>query len=506
MKVGLATEGTYPFHGGGVSVWCDQLVTGLHEHAFDVMAVCATGSEPVTWKLPRNVVGLHRLPLWLPVKSSRRGSRAARQEFAAAHRRFALALVDPDEAGAAGSFLDALRTMFDLRDLDLDAQQLSNESLGRLIDAWQEAARRRPGSRMQGVPMTFADALTATETISHFLRPLTYVPPKVDLVHAVSNGLAGLVGIVTKWTHGVPFALTEHGLYLRERYLNYLSVDESFPVRSLIMNFFRLLAAAVYGTADVIRPGSQYNQRWELRSGAEPERLQTIHNGVDPAHFTPDVGEPSVPTIAWLGRIDPLKDLHTLIHSFGRVVEEIPTARLRLFGGVPAGNEVYYRSCVQLVRDLRLARSVTFEGTVDSPATAYEAGHVFVLSSVSEGFPFTVIEAMASGKATVATDVGGVSEAVGDTGVIVQAGDTAAMARACIELLHDHDLRRSLGSRARSRVEERFSLQQSLAAYRDTYQGLLAIRPGRADATETAEHEASTSRRRVTRWTAQDAA
>jgi len=320
--------------------------------------------------------------------------------------------------------------------------------------------------------MTFADALTATDTISHFVRPLSLRPPEVDLVHAVSNGLAGLVGIVTKWVHHVPLILTEHGLYLRERYLAYLHGNESFPVRSIVMNFFRLLTAAVYQMADAVRPASLYNKRWELQSGARPDSLETVYNGIEPTRFGPSLSEPAVPTVSWLGRIDPLKDLHTLIHAFRDVVAEIPDARLRLFGGTPSGNEPYKLSCLLLVEELGLERSVTFEGVIESSAEAYEAGHVVVLSSVSEGFPYTVLEAMASSKATVATDVGGVSEAVGDTGVVVPARDPRALAAACIDLLRDEKKRRTLGDAARARVTEYFTLDQNLAAYRHTYQQL----------------------------------
>ena len=60
MRVALLTEGTYPFHQGGVSVWCDQLVRGLSRHRFDVHGLCATGAEHVVWKLPRNVDSVTR--------------------------------------------------------------------------------------------------------------------------------------------------------------------------------------------------------------------------------------------------------------------------------------------------------------------------------------------------------------------------------------------------------------------------------------------------------------
>ena len=111
----------------------------------------------------------------------------------------------------------------------------------------------------------------------------------------------------------------------------------------------------------------------------------------------------------WLGRIDPLKDVETLIRSFALVREQLPTARLRIFGAATKENEPYLARCVALRDELGLQECAVFEGRADSVVEAYHAGHVVVLTSISEGFPFTLIEAMAAGKATVATDVGGIA-------------------------------------------------------------------------------------------------
>ena len=66
MRVVLTAEGTYPHQFGGVSVWCDQLVRGLAGYEFTVVALVATGTEPVQWKLPSHLSQLVTLPLWGP--------------------------------------------------------------------------------------------------------------------------------------------------------------------------------------------------------------------------------------------------------------------------------------------------------------------------------------------------------------------------------------------------------------------------------------------------------
>ena len=80
---------------------------------------------------------------------------------------------------------------------------------------------------------------------------------------------------------------------------------------------------------------------------------------------------------------------------------------------------------------------MTFAGPVASSRDAFAAGHVVALSSISEGMPYTVIEAMMCGRATVSTDVGGVAETVGDAGLVVPPRDPRAFATACLELLTD---------------------------------------------------------------------
>ena len=66
MDVALIGEGTYPHQFGGVSVWCDQLVRGMPDYDFLLVALVATGTEPVRWSLPDNVTSVAAVPLWGP--------------------------------------------------------------------------------------------------------------------------------------------------------------------------------------------------------------------------------------------------------------------------------------------------------------------------------------------------------------------------------------------------------------------------------------------------------
>jgi glycosyltransferase involved in cell wall biosynthesis len=240
-------------------------------------------------------------------------------------------------------------------------------------------------------------------------------------------------------------------------------------VKALYLKFLRHLCATGYLEAAAITPGNAYNKRWEERLGAEPARIRTVYNGVDPACFPAVDGEPGVPTISWVGRIDPIKDLETLLRAFCLVHRDMPAARLRLFGSAPPGGEAYRQRCQALAAELGITGAARFEGRVTDIRDAYEAGSIVVLCSVSEGFPYSLIEAMTCGRACVATDVGGVTEALGDTGLVVPPRSPERLAQACLTLLRDPRMRRRLGSAARARALEYFTVDEAINTFDEIY-------------------------------------
>ena len=471
MDIALICEGTYPFYAGGVSVWCDQLIRGLPEHRFHVHALTASGLEPVTWETPDNLVSMTITPLWRQ-QLAMRPAKFTSSAFETAHWDFVNAMVQPDAPWAAHQYATSLRALFDYaQTADLASALLSNASLDRMMTAWR-LVRSTAGPNTLERDMTLepslADALTASDLLAHFLQPLSAVPMKVDLCHAVSNGLSALVALASRWTYNTPFILTEHGVYLRERYLSYLDAPYSQPVRSLILNFYRHLSNTAYRAADLVTPVCEFNRRWALRNGANASRVRPVYNGVDTDEFVPTTTEPLVPTISFLGRIDPLKDIHTLIRAFAIVREAIPNAELRMFGPTPEGNEAYRDSCLDLIQSLGLDGVARLEGRARA-IDGYHAGQVVALTSISEGFPYALIEAMAAGRPVIATDVGGVTEAVGEAGIIVAPRDYQGVATACIELLNDETLRRTLGEAARTRALSLFAVEKFLDIYRNIY-------------------------------------
>jgi polysaccharide biosynthesis protein PelF len=472
MEIALTAEGTYPHQFGGVSVWCDQLVRGLPDYDFSLVAVVATGTEPVSWALPGNVTGLTTVPLWGPPPPARAGSRWRRSRPGPPVAELIDVLLAPPERDQE-RFGEILREMFEYaQDGNLGAALASEESVRLLSEAW-----RRGGTDPGVPPPTVQDAVTAIGLLEHALRPLAHPAPRADIVHAVTNGLGALPALMARWQYGTPMVVTEHGLYMREHYLHSRQDPYRWPVKQIYLRFLRRLCVLGYHEATVITPGNVYNRRWEAQLGADLDRVRTIYNGVNAADFPAIDTEPDVPTIAWAGRLDPIKDIETLLRAFALVRAELPEARLRIFGSPPNSREPYVQRCQALAQELGLADAAVFEGRIPEIRDAYAAGQVVVLCSITEGFPYTLIEAMACGRPCVATDVGGVSEAVGDTGLIVPPRRPAELAEACLTLLRDRALRRRLGAAARRRALEFFTVDQAISAFDEIYTFVGAGRP-----------------------------
>jgi polysaccharide biosynthesis protein PelF len=471
VKIAMMTEGTYPHGFGGVSVWCDQLIRGMPGYDFCLVAIVATGAEPVAWELPHNVTSVSTVPLWGAQPARRTASRQVEMPLRLLDE-FVDTLLD-SSAEAQPRFGSALRELFEFAQLgDLSAALASEQAVRLLSEAW---ADRRPGPA-SALP-NMHDALKAIQLLDHSLRPLSHAPVKADVAHAVANGLGVLPALAAKWQHGVPIIVTEHGVYLREQYLQNRNGSNRWPVKALYLAFIRRLCALGYSEAATITPGNVYNRRWEEKLGADPARIRTVYNGVDPANFPALEGEPETPTISWVGRIDPIKDLETLLRAFALVHKQMPEARLRMFGSPPKGGASYLQRCHALAAELGVDGAATFEGRIESVRDAYAAGNIVILSSVSEGFPYSLIEAMTCGRACVATDVGGVTELVGDTGLVVPPRSPEPMAEACLTLLRDEDMRHRLGAAARTRALENFTVDAALSTFDEIYSFLASGRP-----------------------------
>jgi glycosyltransferase involved in cell wall biosynthesis len=227
----------------------------------------------------------------------------------------------------------------------------------------------------------------------------------------------------------------------------------------------------------VIGVGGAVRAALILNEGIPAPRVQVIYNGIDTAAFSNGDHEheairrelgvgPGDFVILQVARLDYLKDHATAIRTMQRVVPRMPNARLVLVGEGPE------RSKIQtLVDQYQLGAQVRFLGLRKDVARLLHVADLFLLTSISEGIPLTVIEAMAAGVPVVSTRVGGLPEVVEDgvTGALVDAGDDAALAERIYSLAQNAALRQRMGQHGRERAGSLFSEAQMHGRYLHLY-------------------------------------
>jgi len=217
-----------------------------------------------------------------------------------------------------------------------------------------------------------------------------------------------------------------------------------------------------------------------IEHGVRDKKIVIIYNGLDLTRFNLNGdalqrlnletlrGRPVVTMVAnFEYRV---KDHPMLLRAAQRVKTEVPEAVF-----VIAGEGELRAETETLAGELGLSETCLFIGRCASVPDLLVASDVCVLSSQAEGFSNSILEYMAAGRAVVATNVGGASEAIveGGTGQLVNAGDDRAMAERLIALLRDPEKRRTMGINGRRRVEQRFSTENRLTATTELYKRFL---------------------------------
>ncbi|MEO6713458.1 MAG: GT4 family glycosyltransferase PelF [Mycobacteriales bacterium] len=503
LRVLLITEGTYPYAWGGVSTWCDSLVNVLPELDFHIVSIVSEPDMMPVFELPANVRSVNTVPLWgvqdpkeswsalagRQLRSSRAAcsAEAITTEFIPAFAGFLRGLVESGDTRPLAGHIHAIYRY--LRTHDLAATMKAPQVWDLYADIMQEAYGRAADD-LALPQLELWELSTGMQWVSRWLFALAAEIPPVDVVHAAMAGVCSVVAVAAREEHQAGFLLTEHGVFLRERYIFEGPRTDSYFLKFLGLRFARRMTEMTYALAEQVSPCCEYNQRWELEVGAVRGQLETIYYGVDANEFSADRPVSAIPrTVVWVGRINPLKDVETLLHAAAATVHERPDVEFLLYGGAPDEDAEYYERCLALHAQLELGESVKFCGFTDDPAAAFNSGDLVVLSSISEGFPYSTLEAMLCARPIVATAVGGLREQVGPAGTIVEPRDAPAMARAILDILNDPERCAALGATARARALGKFGQSKFRATHLASYRRLasrygnwqvLVDRPGAA--------------------------
>lgn len=318
--------------------------------------------------------------------------------------------------------------------------------------------------RASGIPVT---------TLRHLVRPLH---PSQDprgfveirralrqlrpsLVHTHSSK-AGWIGRAAAKSLGIPAVFTAHGWAFTEgvpavqRGTYWLAERLAAPLSSRVITV------------------SEHDRRLAIRLRVLPaEKVVTVHNGMPDTPSLPLAG-PNGKTVrmTMVARFQDQKDHSLLLQA----LSGLPSApwELDLIGDGPLQPAVEAQA-----RGLGLAGRVNFLGLRRDVAERLTRSQLFVLATRWEGFPYTILEAMRAGLPVVASDVGGVQEAVvhGETGLLVPRGDEQSLRQRLSEVLASPELRQRLGAAGRQRFEATFTfdrmIDKTAAVYREAAGG-----------------------------------
>lgn len=251
-----------------------------------------------------------------------------------------------------------------------------------------------------------------------------------------------------------------------------------------------LLRKTVYKIAD--RYSARYVTRYITVSralkdrlvrerGIPPDKISIIYNGVEFDQYNPDLYSSeearrtlgirnNYPIIGTIGRLVYQKGFSYFLEAAKQVYLEKKQVQFVIVGD---GNEE--ANLKQLAYSLGISHVCTFVGLRFDIAQLLSAFDVFVLSSILEGLPRIVIEAMAMKRPIVASDIDGVREQLrhNETGLLVPPADPKALAEAILDVLNDHERAECLGREARKDAEEKFDLKHTLANVEMLYEKVL---------------------------------
>lgn len=481
LHVLLTTEGTYPFHQGGVSTWCDHLVKGMDSVNYTIYSVLMDPYITQKFELPESAQ-LIKMPLWGTEEPSEHLAASFSQTFLSKRRTTTQKITKhfiPLYEELIHEIIQPVKTPDRLAkvllELHLYFQHYEYKVSFKSEEAW-EVYKRIVLDDVSSKDSGFArpDVYSLIQSLGwiyRFLNILNTPLPHVDVTHSSAAAFCGIPCVLAKMKNGTPFMLTEHGVYLREQYLSLAKREYSSFLNTFLMRLVHSVTSLNYAFADQVSPVCHYNTRWEKEFGIPQERIKVIYNGVDQDVFIQaSAGSSPHPTVVSVARIDPIKDIEMLIKAADLVKRHVPNVRFMIYGSVSV--QEYYMQCLRLRKQLDLEETVIFAGHTSDMAAAYHSGDIVALTSISEAFPYSVIEAMMSKKAVISTDVGGVKEALGSAGILVPARSHEKMAEEIIRLLQSPELRMTMAEEAHDRARTYFTINRVFDEYYKSYHSL----------------------------------
>ena len=467
MRICVILEGCYPYVTGGVSSWIQEYMKAMPQHEFVVWAVGADSSMQGKFKyeLPDNVVEIREIFLSDALKLM---GKPRKFKFSDAEKKTLRHFINCDHPD-----WEMLFQMYADKHVDPLSFLVSNDFLDILTKICVE----------EYPYVAFSDLF---HTVRSMLLPVLYIltsdVPKADLYHSIATGYSGILARLGSYKYHVPYLISEHGIYTREREEEIIRAGWVIPAfKKFWVRFFYMLSDGAYEHAGMITSLFAGARRIQISMGCDPEKCRFIVNGVRYERFLdiPRKQENGYVDIGAVLRIAPIKDVKSLIYAFSGLKDRVKNARLFIAG--PEDDKEYAEECYELIDRLQV-KDITFLGTVN--VAEYLGTFDFtVLTSISEGMPLSVLESFAAGVPCMTTDVGsckellyGISEddTFGEAGICVAPMDIQSMVDAMYTLSTNVERRFRMGVAARDRVVNFFAHEDMIRRYAEIYDEVIA--------------------------------
>ena len=279
---------------------------------------------------------------------------------------------------------------------------------------------------------------------------------KIDIIHAQTRVAQVLAYLLSK-TGKAAYISTCHGFFKKTR---------------LGRKIFGAWGDYCIAISDAVRDHLVKDLR------VSSDRVHLIYNGVDTKRFSTTMTEEKkralrdslgldlCPVIGSISRLSPVKGLRYLLFAMKDVLREEPTAHLLLVGEGPSKDYL-----MELAKRLGIENSVFFALNTTEPERFLSIIDIFVFYSLEEGLGLSLLEALAGGRACVASNVGGVASIIEDdvTGILVPPKDTHALKEAIIKIIKDRRLKDRLAENGKALVINKFSLEKMIGELLDVY-------------------------------------
>ena len=327
---------------------------------------------------------------------------------------------------------------------------------------------RKAGIRSKIIPFHKTYDLKAARRIARFIKS-----NKFDVLHSHSM-LTNIISRVAGKLANVPVSVsTEHLTMELARGGRSGETIERLKARyyRILDNYTSQFNQQVIAVSNAVRDDL-------IEQGIPAERITVIQNGINIPDIDPDAGErirrelgvkPEDTVIGAVGRLSPQKDYPTLLRAFKEVKRSCPRAILLI-----AGDGYLRENLEKLTDELGIRERVKFLGYRSNILEVVSSFDIYVLSSLWEGLPLAVLEAMAMGKPVVATNVPGTEEAVNEeeTGFLVPLKDDHSLSQRIIELVRNKEKAQVMGEAGRRRWHDCFSLNRVIDEHEVLYQNL----------------------------------